>query len=382
VFHLADPERFRRDEEAVIEIARSLSLSEFPRTKFICVEPGEFAGVLADLDEVNAICFVGRLRLYGQEAMEYLGKEAFESRYRFGLDVRPPDLPRGELHPEYHAVVRQATESENETWYQTRDSNGTRTDYGLVQRFVVLWNGRPRVVIHIAGCSSLGTQAAAHYAAYTLLQPELDDKMLPLPPNTNHSSRMEILIRASADIEGSELGWRIRDLKPLDLRVDDFVWSPEENRWHLPSHNVIRLVFPSEHAIRNYRQGEEGAEILFDDERYRFRHKSENSRLCTSLCMLAEAQQGLVQLSQLGNDAWIWKNHKAKDDDHVRNRLGNLRRVMGKSLAIDGAACRVIPRIRVDVQSAPEPTPPAMLQSPAKLSPSRKRRSSAKPKPK
>jgi hypothetical protein len=359
VLRVADPERLRRDEDAVIEIARSLPLAEFPRTEFVCVDPGGFAPLLADLEDIKALCFVGRLCLYGAEAAKSWGVTEIP-KYRFGMDSRPPGLPSGELHPEYHSVRTHAGGSGAEQRYKTTQIRDTRTDYGLVRRYVVQWGGRCRVVIHIAGCSSLGTLGATHFAANTLFQRGMDGNRLPLPPRLGQKSQLEALVQVTANVRRSELGWRLNELKLLDLRTGEFDWDQDEYCWHRPTYDLITLVFPDDSAKRAYRDNERRVEILVDNRPARFRGSSENRRLCLALVVLASSRDGHIELDQLAEDTWIWKDGARKSIAHVKSRLSSLQRHLGRSLDVDETSCRLIPSVRIEVR---QPSPASSRQS-------------------
>jgi hypothetical protein len=349
VLRVADPERLRRDEDAVIEIARFLPLEYL--TEFTSVDPASgFTPLLADFDAVEALCFVGRLCLYGEDAVKTWCVTKRTPRFLFGMDFRPDGLAQGVLHPQYHSVVLNAGEADPEPLYRTTQTDHSRTDYGVIRRYVVDWGGRCRVVIHIAGCSSLGTLGAAHFAACTLCKHGASGKPLPLPPQVDEQSHLEALVEVTADTRCSELGWRLRKLQLLDLRMDGFVWDEDEYSWQVPTPDVITVVFADAETRRaswtnEAERDETKVEILVDGQKVPFRGRSENRRLCIALCILASKQNGQVQLSQLGEDTWIWNDRAPKKTAYVKTRLSNLQRHLGNSLVVEHDTCRVSPKI-------------------------------------
>ncbi len=354
VLQVADRHRLRRDEDAAIELARHLGRSGFPRTHFGRVIGG-FAPVMADLEGTAAICFVGRLSLYGERAVVIWDLPDAKPRYRFGGGFSSERLAKGLLDPEYHAFV-QDDERTGETWIRAEDANGVRTDYGLVRRYMVSWNGQWFVVIQVAGCSSLGTLAAACFAANTLFQPGRNGGLVPVPPGIKCESRLEAFVRAKADLADSEIGWKIRDCELLEMRVDDYVWDAAAFRWRL-KRREITLEFREGTRPENYRsQTKPNVEIYLDTRRVKFRKGSENQRLAIELFMLASRQNNQLNLNQLGRQTWIWKDQEAKDANYVRNRLrGRLRHLFDESVVIDGDTVHVTPEIRIKISVPRKP---------------------------
>jgi hypothetical protein len=347
VLRVADSDRLKRDEDAVIVIARWLPHLQFPLTEFLWVDPGGFAPTAAKLDTVGAICFVGRLCLFGPEAVRWWGAVKPAPCHRFGMGVRPENLRRGELHRRYHSIVDTLPGSARKKFHRTEDKAGIRRDFGLVQRYFIEWAGKYHPVIHIAGCSSLGTLAAAHFATHVLFSPRPNGELWPLPPNIKKDSRFEALIEATAELEGSELGWRLVNTKILDLRVDNHVWSDEEGIWRQDrdSHIVIDLRKCS--RGRGYRKEPQNATIQVNGEEKEFKPKSENRRLCLELCMRAKRGEGKVSVEELRKDTWIWNRGKIKKPADVRNRINYVLRQLGSPGVIRDGICHVNAKITV-----------------------------------
>jgi hypothetical protein len=94
VLRVVDPGTRRRDEDAVIVLARHLSLREFPKTQFegVIHESADWGLVPRTC---GALCIAGRLGLYGLDAMQYWARPI--SRFSFISEERPRDLKRGQL---------------------------------------------------------------------------------------------------------------------------------------------------------------------------------------------------------------------------------------------------------------------------------------------
>jgi hypothetical protein len=361
VYRIADPGRKRRDEEATICMARLLSHRDYPKTLFRCEEPDHFAPQDADFKDVAAVAFLGRLGLYGPEALKSWQDDRHRWRYSLREQSRPADLPRGEVDPRYHSVTVAPRGGTPQPPYVTEQDDRTRTDYGLIRRYVISWNGRSRVVIQIAGCSSLGTLAAAEFASRILLSPEWDGRLIPLPPAIHDKSRVEALVRVTAGLQGSASGWTLGDLSILDLRVDNHVWDEEAYAWRLTPHEVVTIEFDSEDARRHYQCEVPAAEILLDGDKARFNRGSENQRLCLALFMLGAGQAATVGLDELAAQAWIWNDALPKDAGHVRRRLRNphFQQQIGADFEIEGAHCHLRPKIEVTVSGrSPGPGKP------------------------
>jgi hypothetical protein len=349
VLRVADPTRLRRDEEAVIAIARWLPCTEFPHTDFPCVDLGGFRPTVWKLDSVGALCFVGRLYLYGAEAVRSWGMEGPVARRRFGMDFPPPGLKRGELHPVYHSIVARDGAPSGETPpHRTGDSQGERTDYGLVRRYHVVWAGRTHPVIQIAGCSTLGTLGAAHFATHELYSQRPNGKPWPLPSKIRGDSQLEALIEATAKIKGSELGWKLTNTRVLDLRIDDYIWNEAALAWRRRPHEVIVVDRSRCSDKRRWRDEPDKVRILVDDSEMTLRPASENRKLVIQLCVFAEQHGGKVSLKELGQQTWIWNDSKPREVRYVRSRLNNPLKAFGGCVEIRDDACYINAKVRIE----------------------------------
>ena len=378
VMRVSDPKRLRRDEEATISIARSLPYDEFDAARFVCIDDEGYAPPLSQLDGVRALCFVGRLCLFGEQAVKDWDDRTGLSQYRFGMDFRPSDLARGQLHDEYHSIVRS---SDGKVW-RTSEAHGVRKDFCMIRRYVATRGGEEIVVVHIAGCSSLGTQGGARFAAHTLVYPNAADKTLPVPDGIDGRSHFEALIQVTARIAGNELGWEIADTKLIDLRVDDSVWDSTRWEWKKQGVKTITVVFPSKSAKRSYRQQYDKVKFLVDGKAANLEEDSFNRRLSLALLMAAsKSDDRIVSLEQLSKEDWIWnggtpqlrngnrqkgrpgtRNDKSKSPDkkvqYLKSRINNpaLKKWFGDSFEIEGDTCRVLPDIHIEPESkGPKP---------------------------
>ena len=231
VLHVADPRGLRRDDQALMQIARALPHSAYPGVQFQPVQPGQLQSPETLPEDVQALCFVRQLWHFGPDAVKTWGAPAHLGRCAFGDDMRPADLKPGQIEAKYHSIGLRSGESGDVYWYRTYEDGTTRTDYGLVRRYIVSSRPRPSVVVSVAGCSSLGTLAAAAFAADILVRPDANGNPLPVPPSISHSSFMETLIETNATLAGSKLGWRLNHVNIVDMRVDDFQWNAEAQQW-------------------------------------------------------------------------------------------------------------------------------------------------------
>src|SRR5204863_3079368 len=121
----------------IIVLARHLSLREFPRTQFEgVVHEGADWGLVPK--SCGALCVVGRLGLYGPHALQHWVRP--QTRFSFIAEQRPRDLKRGQLDgARYHCILERLRRGGPARYrqYPTTDEEGRRTDYGIVQRYVV-----------------------------------------------------------------------------------------------------------------------------------------------------------------------------------------------------------------------------------------------------
>ncbi len=324
VLRVVDPQQRKRDEDAVIVLARHLALREFPRTRFERVHPGA-----ADWDLVRAtcgaVCVVGRLGLYGEHALTHWKKT--DLRFNFVSDFRPPDLKPGQLDGERYHCIRERIGSEpaNARRYPTEDREGERIDHGLVQRYVVTYRAYSLVVLHCAGGSSLGTLGAVQWAAGDI-RPEGQDAekdRIPPAPGLGPSSRLEALVRVTAQQTPYPASWRGARAELVSLYADDHVWSAREGRWVEKGPEEITLILAEDDRSQV-------VDVELDGVRTTMRKEGQSYRLLVQLCRMAQERGGAVDPATLAQDTTIWGN--VVDFEKANDAINNL-----KSRTLKGA---------------------------------------------
>jgi len=351
VLRVTDPRPARRrDEDAVIEIARLLSRIGHPHTRFHRVELKQFRPKVEELAQMEAICFVGRLNLYFPRPRDLLRWQAEDARFWFGEDTRPDDWPVGKLHPIYHRVLEGVGPYAEAIEYRAvdTDKDKRRTDYGLVQRYVVQMNSRHILVVLCAGCSALGTLAAARWAADDVFALDPSGGVLSLPPKCTADSRLEALVKVKAETTSPSLTWELAEVELLHLQVGDQVWHPEESKWEAAAPKTITLVYPAEqvpgiHSVR---------EVWLDGRQAHMTDDSENFHLLVAVCQYAAARDGVVRIEDLVNNPAIWNDRPhepVRNAAYVKGRLRRLKSLyFGRALCLgaDKDHCRLTAQVR------------------------------------
>ncbi len=266
IFAVRDSERFLRDETAENQILRRLSPPEnFPLLDTKHFFTGE-QRAHRDLQDAGykAVVFIGRLELYGpafEDLIRCRAQAAGEDptaadamRFEFEVDHRPTDLPRNKIDPHYHCIVDRQGNGKP-IRYETVDDGKQRTDYCIVQRYVAEISADTKVVVvGVLGASALGTFGGAKWCGLLLFR---EESIIPLPPGVHPHSRMEALLRVTAD---STLGgWESPRIDLVSLYLDEQEWSATERKWR-KSRKSFRG--PEEITV-NYRDGK-ASSVLFD----------------------------------------------------------------------------------------------------------------------
>lgn len=347
VLRVVDPNSRRRDEDAVIVLARHLSLRDFPRTQFegVLHEKADWGLVPKSC---GALCVVGRLGLYGPHALEHWVRP--QSRFSFIAEHRPKDLKRGQLDSQHYHCIRERQRRAGPAKYRehpTTDEDGRRIDYGIVQRYVVPYQSSRLVLLFIAGGSSLGTLGAVQWMAGDTRpdgqRPEKD--RIPLAPKAGDDSRLEVLLRVTAQNAAFPSSWRGTRPELVGLHVDDWVWSPEENSWHQMGPEEIALIL-------DRKQPAEVAAVEFDGDKLIPRKDTQSFRLLVRVCQQARASGGLLDVTALAEDASIWDGGTAKELEKAGEALSLLKsRQLHDALTTDHRRllARVTERTQVEV---------------------------------
>lgn len=345
----------RRDEGALCFLGRRLSFVEYPRTEFpqISLEKPELAPVLFSKG-YRAFCVVGRLGLFGREALERLG----DGDLRFGFDApcRPKGLPPGELDPDYHCVFEKLDNGDRKS-HPTVEANDIRTDYAVVQRYEVGLGAQRSAVVIVAGASSLGTMAAARWAAYDLFQPTdaTGGGPIKVPNGITPQSRMEALLRVRAKVTTS--AWENLEIRLLKLSVDGAYWCAKEREWREPTIQVITLV----------RENGEPLEILFDNQPSNVNRGSQIFRLLVAVVeQKVRRRRAELDITELAADDAIWdRPNPPKESVHAHLRTLRFRHLK-RALDMRGTP-RLLPEVR-EVNRDLQPIPAGGKAAPAKSS--------------
>ena len=102
-FSASEPGYERRDPDAVESLARRLSYKEFPDLRFYPVPKGEdsWQQIVTD-PALETCCFVGRLGLFGKQAVERLVNK--QARFRFLRPSPPPSFSTGADLKKYYVI--------------------------------------------------------------------------------------------------------------------------------------------------------------------------------------------------------------------------------------------------------------------------------------
>jgi hypothetical protein len=336
-FGLLDPKHRQRDELAKIVLARHLAFGQFPQTTLHLVHLGDpKLGELLYDQRYGAVCLIGRLSLYGDEAMQRWTNP--EARFAFPAYRRPEELPGGSLDRSYHYILDRNNGGNGRAGlpafsargrYVTREDRGRRTDYGLVQRYLVHDGVRALVVVTCAGASSLGTLAAVQWAAVDLLRPvHQGGDLLPAPAWADFDTHLEALLEVTADVTPYNWEWKPSQTKLLRLSLDRAFWSQEKHGWAVEAPGRITVVRAA---------GEEVVtDILFDSKQAPLRKNSRMFRLLGSVCLQAAASPGrTVDLGDLRQDAGVWGAEGTVTEKTVRRHLTQLKfRYLGEALEV------------------------------------------------
>jgi hypothetical protein len=152
------------------------------------------------------------------------------------------------------------------------------------------------VVVNVAGASSLGTMAAARWAAYDLFRPtDTDRPPIEVPQCITPHSRMEALLCARAKVTTG--AWEHPEIKLRKLIVDGVCWSPRAQAWREAPIRTITLV----------REGGRPIQILFDDHLSRLKPGKQAFRLLVAMIEQALGSRGReLDVAALAADTRIW----------------------------------------------------------------------------
>lgn len=329
-----DPKYRRRDEIAVTDLARHLPKRDFPNVDFRVIPLGhaDWGDVLKTDRDIEAICIIGRLGMYGSEALRDWGTD--QTRLRFPVDKRPPGLRMGKLYPEFHQIVESHGPSRNDESYVAHEDRKERTDYGLVQHYSVWFDARPTTVVLCAGCSGLGTYGAVQWMI------ELAKSPIELPKDVPDDVCMEALIEVKADRASFPRNWQPKPKRLLRLYLGDQQWLQNDREWLRRAPCEIRVLYD--------RSGQPD-EVLLDGEAAGPRRDAEIFRLLVRLAELTvNSPKQPIKVSKLAAMEDIWSSNPTKEVD-ARRRVGHLRKqYLGRALSIHEASVQLDAKVVLD----------------------------------
>jgi hypothetical protein len=324
IFRSSERGYHRRDSDAVEILARRLGIKEFPLVNFHPL-PLHKDGwrQLTTERAYKTIGLVGRLGLFGDRAETDL--QWTDARFRFLRQTPPPSYEAGEELRQYYClqefeggrVVHQ---------YDTQDREGYRVDYGIIQKYPVFLGTHWITVVLCCGSSSLGTVAAAQWAAIDLAIPQdpITQAPITLPKTITSNSRLEALLRTRGASQTDI--WRPSTIELLGLYVDHDQWSPSDLQW--------RDV--QQHTFEIRLQAGKPAALIIDGEKARLNRDSQNFCLAAKVLLGASQNPGhAVDIRQLARDRDIWDGRRLHTSK-VKQRLHNLnKQALKGTLTVD-----------------------------------------------
>lgn len=294
----------RRDEDAVIELARGLSRDEFPETVFVRV-PLPDPAWNERLEFPTNCCFVGRLEIFGTAAIREFGSDA--TRFYFPDKTRPADLCPGALDPEhYHRIHQRRGDREVGASFRSSEDGEQRTDYAVVQRY--FQPEKQRIVFLLAGNSTLGTLAAVDWAV------SLQDQQVPLPvEHLDPHETLEALIEVSAPVVNHPWQWQPKRPHLLRLLVgNNHEWYEKRGEWGPPLSDMILIQRNSRgSAVEVFANDATGAPI--------FRKSSEIVRFIDLLYRETSGQSGCTVAGGASVSDPVWR--KVTGNATLRKRV-------------------------------------------------------------
>jgi hypothetical protein len=314
---------YLRDGMALVALARRLGWDEFPRAEIVLVPVGQprWEEVLHQ-QGFQAIFLVGRLGLFGDEAVR--SWDFLDSRFFFPKQQRSPGSAPDAFDPEYYCIRERLEDGRIESYPVHDAAKDMRTDFALIQRYPVVYLGVQIVVVLCAGCTSLGTLAAAQWAASHLTRnTHPQGTPIPCPAGLAADSRMEALLEVTADLNHPL--WIPSRVELRRLMVDRATWNPQLRAWE------------SESLIEVHCEGgdpQRPVAVVIDGKEERMDPKGQAFQLSVAVCLSAAENQGLVDLAKLLQSPKLWPRGGA-NEDKLRDRLSGLKFRHLKMLSID-----------------------------------------------
>jgi hypothetical protein len=361
---------YQRDESTLFILGRHLSGAAYPDVSCrpVLLERPDWGHILEPAPD--ALCVIGRIGLYGAEARHWWSPP--HPTFVFAREDRPPDLAPGRISPAYHCIQERLPDGSVESYVTREDEPPTRrTDYAIVQRYLVDDGLHQLTLVNCAGASALGTMGAVIWATQHLSRPTQAGGPIPLPARAKTPRHLEALLEVAADITGQE--WAQPHIEPVKLYLDDYGWSKARHDWLLRAPSYIRIEEQPDGVVS----------LLLDGKDPNMDHDGEAFRLLVSLCRHhSTGGEAGVDRQRLLDDEWIWGGEPASEE-RLHNRLKQIRnRYLRESLTI-GPTVQLHARVEVLAAEAASRSAPTREQpdeaGAVPLPQARRRRNLARP---
>ena len=331
VFSTTSQDHHRRDEFANLYIGRQLCRHDFSETDFwqIPVRKDSWQEKLSS-QPYMAVCLLGRLELYGNKKVV---KKITNRDARFQFPKHSCSKSASDVNEkEYYSIAEVENKKVIEEYYSD-SQDGIRTDYAVVQRYTTRINYRNTVVINCAGTKSLGTLAAARWASWDLAESvdQQPEKFITAPEWITQNSCLEVLLEVQA--KETTGAWRIKNITPIKLFLDDRPWSIQEHTWQ--NHN-IQLI-----TIVGDRHNPSG--VLFDGRPARTKKAGVYNRIIAALARLRN-EDGKIEMEDLLEERNLWGSDEV-DEKAVMKKLSELKFIHLKNALDTKSGIKLIPRV-------------------------------------
>ena len=331
VFSTTSQDHHRRDEFANLHIGRQLCRHEYGETDFwqIPVRKDSWQEKLSS-QPYMAVCLLGRLGLYGNKRVV---KKIANRHARFQFPKHQRARNAGEeTKKKYYSLVEVENNKVVEEYYSD-SHDGIRTDYAVVQRYTTRINTRNTVVINCAGTKSLGTLAAARWASWDLAESvdHQPGKFISAPDWITQNSCLEVLLEVQA--KETTDAWRIKNITPLKLFLDDRPWSIQEHAWQNRNIQLITIC-GGEHNPSG---------VLFDGKPARTKKSGVYNRIIAALARLRK-EDGTIEMEDLLKEENLWGSDEA-DERAVMKKLSELKYIHLKDALDTNSGIKLVAKV-------------------------------------
>lgn len=215
-----------RDVQPLIKLARVLHEDAFGNTAFHLVPLRNPDWARVGLAGLTAVCFIGRPSMFvGCDLLKQLPQDRHFKLPEDSGTWRSQPLSH-KTADEFHHVIQQRSHADGLLFKamahrDAQEMEIQRTDYAVVQRFLVRYGGHDTTVLILAGATSLGTVAAAEFlTSRSAVNSDLRSRITAAGKNLKAETRVEILLKAEAAVHAPPLPWEV-EYTEEKLFVDD-----------------------------------------------------------------------------------------------------------------------------------------------------------------